>query len=94
MRRAEEPGADVPDPEGGPGPKKPPRRKPVPSPDTVVSETTLTSPKGRVYRVLRTNQTDPYDEPASESEDRPADETAGKPAGRPSRRKGKGRRKS
>ena len=35
------------------------------SPDeaTVVSEETLTSPKGRQYHILRTNQMDAYDDP-------------------------------
>jgi hypothetical protein len=51
-------------------PRRPRRPRPsrpiVPSPDTVVAETKLVSPKGRVYRVLRTNQKDPYDEPAGE----------------------------
>jgi hypothetical protein len=69
-------GADAPgakDEAGRPGA----RRKPLPSPETVVSETEITSPKGRVYRVIKTNQTDPYD----------------KPAKKPARRKGKRRRK-
>lgn len=39
------------------------RRRGLPDEDTIVSETTITSPKGRTYRVLRTNQTDPYDVP-------------------------------
>jgi hypothetical protein len=39
------------------------RRKPIPSPDTIIASSTIVSPKGRVYRVLRTNQVDPYDPP-------------------------------
>ena len=35
----------------------------LPNPASVVSETTLRSPAGRTYRVLRTNERDPYDPP-------------------------------
>jgi hypothetical protein len=88
MSRAKDRDEDAP---GGPEkPRKAPRRKPVPSPDTVVSESTLVSPKGRVYRVLRTNQKDPYDEPVSET----PDEAPASSDDRPPRRKGKRRRKS
>jgi hypothetical protein len=36
----------------------------LPARDSVVGEETLTSPKGNVYRVLKTNETDAYDKPA------------------------------
>jgi hypothetical protein len=51
---------------------KPRPRKRLPSQDTILSESTLTSPQGKVYRVLRTNQTDAYDPPLPKSKDRPA----------------------
>lgn len=35
----------------------------MPAPDSIISETTFTSPKGRVYRILRTSEMDEYDEP-------------------------------
>jgi hypothetical protein len=34
----------------------------LPAPETILSETQITSPKGNVYRIIRTNQTD-ADEP-------------------------------
>ncbi len=39
------------------------KRAGLPNPDSVVSETTLRSPSGRTYRVLRTTERDPYDRP-------------------------------
>lgn len=39
------------------------RRAGMPNPGSVVSETTLRSPSGRTYRVLRTTERDPYDRP-------------------------------
>jgi hypothetical protein len=36
----------------------------LPDPASIVSETTLRSPAGRTYRVLRTSERDPYDPPA------------------------------
>ena len=42
----------------------------LPEEATVVSEETITSPKGRKYRILRTTQTDPYDD-LQEEEPRP-----------------------
>jgi hypothetical protein len=63
--------------------------KALPSPDTVVSEAIFISPKGRVYRILRTNQMDQYDPPADDTK-----EMAGTQADdKPRRRKGKRRRK-
>ena len=41
------------------------KRKPPPAPESVISQSTFVSPKGRVYRILRTNQTDPYDPPGA-----------------------------
>jgi hypothetical protein len=38
-------------------------RKPIPSPDSIIARSTFVSPKGKVYKVLRTNQVDPYDRP-------------------------------
>jgi hypothetical protein len=34
---------------------------PLPSPDTIVSESVMISPKKQTYRVIRTTQQDPYD---------------------------------
>lgn len=34
----------------------------LPDEDTIVEEKSFTSPKGRHYRILRTTQTDPYDD--------------------------------
>jgi hypothetical protein len=82
-------------PQDDPKPKRnAPRRKGLPSADSVVSETTFTSPKGRVYRILRTNQTDPYDEPAGQSGDKATGASGGNPKDKPARHKGKRRRKS
>jgi hypothetical protein len=89
MSRAKKRGGEVPAPDEGAGRPKAPRRKRLPSEDSVISEQTFTSPKGRVYRIIRTNQTDAYDNPASESGDEAGDRTEGKPA----RRKGKQPRK-
>jgi hypothetical protein len=56
------------------------RRKQVPAPESIVSETTLQSPKGRTYRIIRTNQMDPYDEPLAKSEDKSVEQTHEQPA--------------
>ena len=63
--------------------------KALPSPDSVVSEVIFISPKGRRYRILRTNQTDPYDPPADQTQTIAGDHTDDKPR----QRKGKRRRK-
>jgi hypothetical protein len=42
---------------------KPPPRAGVPDADSVIAEKTLKSPKGRVYRILVTDQMDAYDKP-------------------------------
>jgi hypothetical protein len=39
------------------------KRPGLPSPDTVVEVSELTSPSGKTYRLLKTNQRDPYDPP-------------------------------
>jgi hypothetical protein len=64
-------------------------RKVVPSPDSVVSEAVFISPKGRVYRILRTSQTDPYDPPAGQVKESASDQAGDKPQ----RQKRKRRRK-
>ena len=38
------------------------RRAGLPEPESVVSEKTLTSPRGTAYRILRTTEKDPYDD--------------------------------
>jgi hypothetical protein len=38
------------------------KRPGLPDADSVLAEETLTSPKGRQYRILKTNQSDPYDD--------------------------------
>jgi hypothetical protein len=64
------------------------RGKALPSPETVVSEAIFISPKGRVYRILRTNQTDPYDPPAGQAKEMASDHADDKPQ----QRRGKRRR--
>jgi hypothetical protein len=56
-----------------PSPPKraPKRRRGLPAPDHVVSETTLVSPKGRSYRVLKTTETDADEPGENEGEDGP-----------------------
>jgi hypothetical protein len=50
-------------------PKRAGRRNPaLPDKETVVSERTLTSPKGKRYRIIRTTQKDPYDPPDGNDE--------------------------
>jgi hypothetical protein len=67
-------------PRDGDGPERKPQRpgKPAETPnpglpdkDTVISERTFTSPKGRRYRILRTTEKDPYDPPDDESKSKP-----------------------
>jgi len=53
------------------GEAAPTERPRLPEEATVVSEETITSPKGRKYRILRTTQMDPYDEPQEEEDPRP-----------------------
>jgi hypothetical protein len=57
-----------------PGGKRQERPKPAKTPnpglpdkDTVISERTFTSPKGRRYRIIRTTEKDPYDPPDDEN---------------------------
>jgi hypothetical protein len=40
-----------------------PIRTGMPAQDSIISETTFVSPKGNVYRILKTNEMDDYDEP-------------------------------
>ena len=47
-----------------PGNQAPPPRPGLPKEDSVVEEKPFVSPKGRRYRILRTDETDPYDKPA------------------------------
>jgi hypothetical protein len=58
---------------GGGGSRR--RRRKPPDPETVVSESKFVSPKGRVYRILRTNQTDPYDPPGGAAQGGPGERT-------------------
>lgn len=53
----------------------------LPSRDSIVSQTRFISPKGRVYTIIKTDQTDLYDEPAEESSEAP-DEEGGNEMGR------------
>jgi hypothetical protein len=62
---------------GGGGRGSSRRKRKPPAPESIVSATTFVSPKGRVYRILRTNQTDPYDPPGAAS----AIGRGGKPGG-------------
>jgi hypothetical protein len=40
-----------------------PARPGLPAPESIVSETEFTSPKGAKYRIIKTTETDPYDKP-------------------------------
>ena len=40
-----------------------PSRVGKPKRDSILSETPFKSPKGRTYRIIRTNEIDPYDKP-------------------------------
>ena len=40
----------------------------LPDPTTVVAEESFTSPKGRRYRIFKTRQTDPYDDPPADED--------------------------
>jgi hypothetical protein len=89
MPRADKHEGSVPGAKGGSDGSRHARpRKALPSPDSVVSEALFISPKGRVYRILRTNQTDPYDPPAGQAKEMAGDHADDKP-----RRRGKHRRK-
>ena len=48
-----------------PSPSAAEQERPVPDPDSIVSEKTMTSPKGTRYRVIETTETDEYEEPAA-----------------------------
>ena len=50
----------------GAAPRRNPRRRGAPDPDTVVEEIPFTSPLGETFTILRTNQTDAYDPPPEE----------------------------
>jgi hypothetical protein len=90
MPRADKHEGDVPDLEGSSDRScQAPPGKVVPSPDSVISEAVFISPKGRVYRILRTNQTDPYDPPAGQGKESAGDQADDKPQ----RQKRKRRRK-
>lgn len=41
---------------------KPPRRPGLPAEESVVEEKVYVSPKGKTYRILRTNEVDEYEE--------------------------------
>ena len=50
--------------------KPPPADRPgLPDPHTVVSEKTVTSPKGKTFRILETTERDEYDPPEPPGED-------------------------
>jgi hypothetical protein len=91
MPRADKHKGDVSGPEGGSDRSRHDRPgKTLPSPDTIVSEAILISPKGRVYRVLRTNQTDAYDPPANQAKESASDHADDKPRRRGKRRRERG----
>lgn len=46
------------------------QRPGLPDPATVVSEETLVSPKGKRYRILKTRQTDAYEDGAEDDDER------------------------
>jgi hypothetical protein len=41
---------------------KPTPRAGMPAHDSIISETTFVSPKGRTYRIIKTNEIDAYDD--------------------------------
>ncbi|HEX8000399.1 MAG TPA: hypothetical protein VF528_18600 [Pyrinomonadaceae bacterium] len=41
---------------------KPTPRAGMPAQDSIISETTFVSPKGRTYRIIKTNEIDAYDD--------------------------------
>lgn len=45
-----------------PAPEALPSRQGLPDEETILTEKTVTSPKGRRYRIIKTSQRDPYDE--------------------------------
>jgi hypothetical protein len=45
------------------GEAEPPLRSGLPAPESIISKTEFTSPKGTKYRIIKTTETDPYDEP-------------------------------
>ncbi len=54
--------SNVPGPvENSKQPSKSQKPKAIPSPESIVTETQFVSPKGKVYRVIRTTQVDSYD---------------------------------
>ena len=46
------------------------RRPGTPNKASVLSEKAFTSPKGKHYRIIKTDETDPYDAPAPPKEQR------------------------
>lgn len=65
-------------------------RRTIPDPATVVAEATLVSPKGNLYRVIRTTQRDPYDK--TDTAPAPVSRGQGKKAEpQPRSRKGRGK---
>jgi hypothetical protein len=67
--------ADAPEPADGQ------TRPGLPDPSTVVAEETMTSPKGRRYRILRTRQIDAYEDVAEADAER-SQERGAKTSGR------------
>ena len=53
---------------------EPPSRSGKPKRESVLSETPFKSPKGRTYRIIRTDERDPYDKPVKPEEERDSDQ--------------------
>lgn len=62
-------GAD--DEADGPEPAAGTERPGLPDPATVVAEETVVSPKGRRYRILKTRQTDAYEDAPEDGDEHP-----------------------
>jgi hypothetical protein len=48
------------------------RRAGLPDEASVVSEATLVSPKGTIYRIVRTNEKDPYEQGRRKNKKKPS----------------------
>jgi hypothetical protein len=55
---------------GSGGEPEPTPRSGLPAPESIVSETEFTSPKGAKYLIIKTRETDPYDKPKRPKESR------------------------
>lgn len=57
---------------------RPSPRPGLPAKDSIISEETFKSPKGKVYRIIKTNEMDEYDEPVEPEDAPPKDQRSRK----------------